>query len=133
VLVGFEAVTFWRRWSTTAGPFAAGFDGAGTSVSVVDGSLGGAGVGAGVLVAVVVGAGAGVLAVGVEVVVVGCVLVVSWPDASLGVVVTAPSEEPPEDASAANAPVETGPRPAAVSPPPASAEISARQAHLRAP
>jgi hypothetical protein len=71
-----------------------------------------------------------VLATGVEVVV-GCVLVASlapW----LGVVVTLPSEEPLAGASAASA-AEIGPSPAAVRPPPASAEISARQAHLRAP
>ena len=65
-LAGFDAVTFWRRWSTTAGRLAAGFVGAGTSVSALDGAEG---VVAGVVVGVVVGAGAGVLAVGVEVVV----------------------------------------------------------------
>jgi hypothetical protein len=109
---GFDAVTFWRRCSTTAGLFVVGFAGAGTSVSEVAGSLG-AGVGAGVVVAVVVGAGAGVLEVGVEVVVVGCVLVSSLAT-SLGVVVTAPSEAPPDGVPAASA-VETGASPTAVS------------------
>jgi hypothetical protein len=133
-LAGFDAVTFWRRWSTTAGPLAAGFAGAGTSASVLGGAAGVvAGFVVGVIVGVVVGAGAGVLEVGVEVVVGAGVVVVSCVELSPGVVVTAPSVLLPEEGSAASAPAETGPSPAAVRPPPASAESSARQAHLRAP
>ncbi|HEY2216560.1 MAG TPA: hypothetical protein VGH21_03630, partial [Solirubrobacteraceae bacterium] len=126
-LVGFEAVTFWRRWSTTAGLFVFGFDASSTSIPPCQASAG-----AGVVVGVVAGVVAGVLATGVEVVV-GCVLVVSSPAAWLGVVVVAPaSEEPLAGGSAASA-AEIGPSPAAVNPPPARADSSARQAHLRVP
>jgi hypothetical protein len=124
-----DAVTFWRRCSTTAGPFALGFGGALTSASP-DGALG---LGEGVGVLDVVGAGAGVLDVGVEVVVGGALgpVVCSLGVVSVGVV-PVPSGSVFQ-VSAASAPVETGPRPAAVRPPPAIAETSARHAHLRAP
>jgi hypothetical protein len=89
-------------------------------------------VGAGVVVAVVVGAGAGVLGTGVEVVVDGALVVASLAPWLGVVVVTLPSEEPLAGVSAPSA-AEAGARPAAVRPLPASAESSARQAHLRGP
>jgi hypothetical protein len=107
-----------------------GFGGALTSAAP-EGALGLLGEGAGVLD--VVGAGAGVLDVGVEVVVGGALgpVVCSLGVVSVGVV-PVPSGSVFQ-VSAASAPVETGPRPAAVRPPPAIAETSARHAHRRAP
>jgi hypothetical protein len=129
-VLGFDSVAFWRRCSTTAGPFADGFAGAFTSASCVVA----VDVGAGVGVLEVVGAGAGVLAVGVEVVVGVVPVEVGF---SLGVVsvgvVPVPSASLPVQFSAASAPPESGPSPAAVKPPPAIAEISARHARLRMP
>jgi hypothetical protein len=128
-VLGFDSVTFWRRCSTTAGPFADGFAGALTSASFVVSVEGGAGVG----VLEVVGAGAGVLAVGVEVVVgVDVVAGFSLGVVSVGVVPVA-SDSLPVQFSAASAPPASGPSPAAVRPPPAIAEISARHARLRMP
>ncbi|HEY2181839.1 MAG TPA: hypothetical protein VGH09_09235 [Solirubrobacteraceae bacterium] len=126
-----DAVGFWPRCNTTAGRFAVGRAGAGSSVS----PLGVAGVDVVPAGAVVDGAGVDSLVVGagVEVVVVGCgegggaswVVVGS---VVVPVVVCVPS---PVDVfgSAAIAPVEIGPK--AVRPPPASADKSARQARLR--
>jgi hypothetical protein len=87
-----------------------------------------------VVVLEVPGTGAGVLAVGVEVVlgvvpvVVGCSLGV----VSVGVV-PVPSASLPDQFSVASAPLESGPRLTAVKPPPAIAEMSARQARFRMP
>jgi hypothetical protein len=127
VLVFLEVVVFCRRWSTTAGPLATGFAGAGTSVAPVV-AAGVVAVGAGIVVGVLDGAGALVVGV-VVVVVVSFVASVVFVSSAGVVVVTVPSPEPVV-ASAASAP-ETGPRLAAVIPLPASAETSARHSRLR--
>jgi hypothetical protein len=125
VLGFFEPLVFWRRCSTTAGAFALGLAGAGTSVV----SAGAVAVGPGDGAVVGVVDGAGVVAVGVDVVV--SVLVASvLGGSSAVVVVTVPS--PLEGGlSVASAPAAIGPRPAAVMPLPASAEASARHTHRR--
>jgi hypothetical protein len=127
VLVFFEAVVFCLRWSTTAGPFAAGLAGAGISVCAEVVPAGVVAVGAGVVVGVLEGAGVLVVVVGVVVVsvFVGSVFVGS----SAGVVVVTVPSPPPVVPSTASAPPEIGPRLAAVMPLPASAEASARHSH----
>jgi hypothetical protein len=126
LLARFEGLLFCLRWSTTAGAFAVGFGGGFASVVVLLGLvLGGA------LDGVVAGAGVVVLGgiAGVAVVVVP-VFAGSSLGVSLGVVVvTVPSEL--GGLSAASVPPARGPRPPAVSPLPARAEISARHIHLR--
>jgi len=75
----------------------------------------------------------GLQLVGVEFVVGGVVAVgVSLVVVSLGVV-PLPSGSPPDQFSVASAPLESGPSPAAVKPPPAISEMSARHARLRTP
>jgi hypothetical protein len=113
------AVVFWRRWSTTTGDFGGG----GAGIEVVASGCGVAGAGAGgggddveVLVVGWLPAGGGVSASGAGVVVVGVVSGV------LVVSLAVPSAEP------ANGPASA----AAVMPPPATAESTARTARLRA-
>ena len=124
LLTCFERVVFCLRWSTTAGAFAVGFGGAAISVSALLGPPLGA-----VLDGLV--ADAGVVVLGAVVVVV-VVFAGSSLGVSLGVVVvTVPSAV--GALSAADAPPGSDTRPPALSPPPASADSSARHAHLRDP